>query len=141
MKFKDFKKIIFVEAEEDAETPPEAAVDPEAELQEKIVKKMDEIGEIASKELNNLIDSKTEIFLNRVRTLGIDEVLENFIIQKFVPSLDNQDDKLFITVNLDDFVVYLNEKFSARLVDMVEKGSGKKEKEEVKENPEKPEEK
>jgi len=53
MKFEDFKKILFVkEADEgEAETPPEAGEDPEAELQDKITKKMDEIGHVASKQL------------------------------------------------------------------------------------------
>ena len=94
---------------------------------------MDEIGHVASKQLDALLKSKIDIFLNKIKAVGIDEVLENFVTQKFVPSLDSQDDKLFVTINLDDFVTYLGEKFSAKLIDGL--GDKKKDKDE------KPEEK
>jgi hypothetical protein len=119
MKYEEIKYNLFFVEDDGAETPPDSSEDPEAELQDKITKKIDEIGHIASKQLEKMISSKIDIFLNKVRKTGIDEVLENFVVQKFIPSLENQDDKLFITVNLDDFVAYLSEKFSAKLIDNV----------------------
>ena len=132
MKFYEYMEknnIIFYE--EDEPIPAGDEEDPEKILQDKIVKKMDEIGALAVKELNKLIETKADILISKIQKIGVDEVLLDFITQAFIPTLKDPDDKLFVTVNLDDFVVYLSEKFSERLIDGVNpKKKDKKDKEE-----------
>ena len=121
MKFYEYMEknnIIFYEEEEEP-IPAGDEEDPEKILQDKIVKKMDEIGALAVKELNKLIETKADILISKIQKIGVDEVLLDFITQAFIPTLKDPDDKLFVTVNLDDFVTYLSEKFSERLIDGV----------------------
>lgn len=116
MNFDNLKKQYLTEQDMGQEIPPDQTIDPEAELQEKIAERMMEIGEKASKKLDKIIADKTNLFITRVQKVGIDEVLYDFVVNKFIPELTDIDEKLFVTINLDDFIMFLVEKFSEKLI-------------------------
>lgn len=116
MKYKELEKAFNIIEGEDAETPDEKAEDPQAELDAKIAEKIATIGEVASKELDDTIKNKSDIFIKKIENSSIEEVLLNFVTQKFIPNMQDVDDKLFVTVNLDDFIEYLSAKFSEKLI-------------------------
>ena len=115
-KFDEYINKHFLFLEDDAEPVPDQEEDPEKILQDKITQRMDELGAGASKQLENLIKTKADILITKIQKIGIDEVLYDFVTQSYIPSLKDPDDKLFISVNLDDFVTYLSEKFSETLI-------------------------
>jgi Ran GTPase-activating protein (RanGAP) involved in mRNA processing and transport len=126
-KFKSGKFLKFYESE-DGEPVPAEQEDPEAILQDKITQKMDEIGADAAAEFEKVIDKKSDIILSQIQKIGIEDVLYNFITQRFLPSLEDMDSKLFVTVNLDDFILYLSDKFSERIINSLDKNKDKKDK-------------
>ena len=123
MKYKELEKActyIILDEEDDKETPPAAGEDPQAELDTKIAEKIATIGEIASKELDDTIKNKSDIFIKKIQNSSIDDVLLNFVTQKFIPNMQEVDDKLFVTVNLDDFIECLSAKFSEKLIGKID---------------------
>ena len=103
-------------AEGEEAVADDGELDPEQERQNAINKRFEVFGETASEMLKKILKDKTEIFMNKIRGVGIDEVLYDFISNKFLPSLKSPDDKLFLTVNLDEFVGFFIGKFSATLL-------------------------
>ena len=123
-----FNKLVYYvlnEGNDDGkEIPPEEK--PEDAYADEINKKIVELGDIAVDKFDKLLDTKIDVIINKIQKTSIDEVLEEFVAQKFVPSLDNPDDKLFVTVNIDDFLLYLSQKFSERLINGSTKKDDKK---------------
>ena len=118
MKF--YEKLNLILEDDDKEIPPKDAEDAEAAMTEKINKKIAVLGDEAGKKLENIVKTKADILISKIQKSSIDEVLENFITQNFVPSLKDPNDKLFVTVNLDDFLEYVTTKFGEILSNGVE---------------------
>jgi len=92
-------------------------VEDEASIRQgKILEKFETLGDEASAMLQKTIIDKNDIFMNKIRSVGINDVLYDFVVNKFIPSLEDSDIKLFLTVNLDEFVGYFIEKFSSTLI-------------------------
>ena len=81
-------------------------------LQAEIDKKFEEMGNVVMKNIKTLLDTKPEVIIQKFQKLGQDEAIREYLEQKFVPELKDQKDKLFITLNLDDFVTYISQKVS-----------------------------
>ena len=72
------------------------------------------VGQIIT-DINIKLNEKSKEILNDIKYYGINESIKRYIEKYFVPYVDNSEDKLFITINIDNIVTEVEEKLSKKM--------------------------
>ena len=98
------------DAEENFE--PEQEESEQDKTQEAIDAKFDEMGEKVMVNIKDLLDKNASTIIQKFQKLGVDEAVREYLEQRFIPELDDDKDKMFLSLNIDDFLPIVAQKIS-----------------------------
>jgi hypothetical protein len=78
--------------------------------------KIDTISSQIVTDINIKLQDKGKEILNNIKFYGIIETIQKYIEKYFVPYIKDTEDKLFITINIDEIAIKVDEKLSKKLL-------------------------
>lgn len=113
-----------VSGDEDEETPEEKEADKEKEEENKEKQQVDDernkkFEKYASKVVTSIkiqVSKNPRQLLDDFKVYGLDETIEKFLTGSFIPQLEDADEKVFLTLNMADFIPIVAAKLSDKFL-------------------------
>lgn len=101
--------------EEAPEEVPEEELSDEEKLQQKMMENFERLGSQFIDAFKEVLDEKFDVITRKIRNVGIEETLRDFLENYFIKNLDDKNDKMFLVINELEFIPYvmqfINEEF------------------------------
>jgi len=97
-------------------SPEEDESSDEEKIQAEIEEKFDNIGTKVIDKFKSVFAKKTTDILNMIEKQGIDEVMNDFIRNSYLKSVTDEDEKLFLAINMLEFIMYVSQRISVEFL-------------------------
>lgn len=103
-------------SEEDVDLSDREETSEEEQQQQELLNKIEKINKKILSQLSNIINQDFEVVFNKIKSVGLTQMLEDFINNVYIDKITNNKEKLFIISYFDEIIPQLEEQFTMEYI-------------------------